>query len=157
MRLRAHLYGFALAFFALLPLPSAGEVACIAREDLPLIYSPDEPPVCPTPMAELVPSTVGRPPDFSAVELASCAGLWDAVVILQPDAVTEPGFIDPELLFELAKARRERPPLAELVEIRKAARELDVDFLQDPEWRNSDVVPHAFSYCNGVKYRATGQ
>jgi len=103
-------------------------------------------------MAELVPSTVGRPPDFSATELADCAGLWDAALILEPEIVTQLGFIDPESIFDLAKARRERPPLAELVEIRKAARERDLDFLLDP----GDAIPHAFSYCNGVIYRATG-
>ena len=140
----------AAAFAFLLSVPAASEEACIDPEDLPLIYNPDEPPVCPTPMLELVPSTIGRPTDYSAIDLAACAGMMDAVVLVYGEAyVTQE--VDGEEYFAAAVARPERPTLEVLEQWRRSSREEWTASLKEPE-QISGSFEHAAGQCSGVWY-----
>jgi hypothetical protein len=139
---RAYLHGIAIACVTLLPLPSGAEVSCIAQEDLPLIYSPDEPPVCPDPpisMADPVPSTIGRPPPYMAQSLAGCAGMMDAIATLLPEVLDYSEFVSGDKFFALAKEWRERPSLQVIEEYRQEQREWWFEFL-GPEMNTSGSI-----------------
>ena len=158
MGLRACLFGIALTCFALRPQPLPAEVACTAREDLPLIYSPDEPPVCPDPpfsMADLVPSTIGRPPAYMSEFLAGCAGFMDAIVTIKPEASNLPEFVSGDVFFSMAKEWRERPPIRRLEARRNEGKQYWLEWL-GPEFNTGgSMFPHDFGACmDEVRIRA---
>lgn len=147
---RAFLHGIALASVALLPLQSNAEVSCIAREDLPLIYSPDEPPVCPDPpisRADLVPSTIGRPYSHMAEFLAGCAGIMDAIETLVPEVLDRVEFVSGDEFFVRAKEWRERPPIQTLEARRVEQRQDWIEALGPEVNPSGSMFTHAVLAC----------
>ena len=156
MRWRAYLWLLALVCVSVLTMPVASDEFCVDRKDLPLIYKPGEPPVCPTPMLELVPSTIGRPLDTSALELAACAGMMDAMVLVFPDGRIEED-TDGEKYFAAAKARPERPELEVLEEWRLDGRDRAIASLLAPaNGRINGDFAHGLGQCSRVYWTWTG-
>lgn len=150
MGLRAGICGAALALITILPLPLAGEVACVARKDLPLIYSPDEPPVCPdlpTPMADLVPSSLGRPSSAMAEFMAGCAGMTDAIATRAPEVPDHPDYVSGDAFFGMAKEWRERPTTQTLESYRIEARRYWIATLGPEVNASGSLFTHAVMAC----------
>jgi hypothetical protein len=106
-------------------------------------------------MEDLVPSTVGRPPDYTALALARCAGLFDAVLVAFPEAKTYPEFVEGDRYFDLARSRRERPSITELEGRRQEMKSYWLPIL--PEVRGSGVFIHFALSCGNWYTEASGK
>jgi hypothetical protein len=148
----------ALAVVGAMWLPAVGQENCTDPDKLSLIYIPGELPPCPPRaprMEDLIPSTVGRPPDYTALALARCAGLFDAELLAFPEASTYPEFVDGDRYFDVAKSRRERPSLKELEDRRREGLDYWLPLL--PEQRGSGMFIHAAIFCGDLYAQAYGQ
>jgi hypothetical protein len=146
----ARFWIFALATASLLSVPVEAQQSCIDPRNLSALYKPGEPPPCPTPMLELVPSIIGRPTDFSAIELSACAGKMDAMKFFFPASYTDQE-VDGEKYFAAAKARLEQPSLEVLEEWRRVGREQTIASLLAPEDEQfGGDFAHGFGQCSRV-------
>jgi hypothetical protein len=127
--------------------PVSSEDNCIQEEDAGLIYDPNELPICPPPMSELVPSTVGRPPTWMPHFLARCAGMMDAISIVMPEVLNHPEFVVGDEFFAKAVAWRDKPPIGTLEEYRKEGREHWLVWIGQEINNGGSAVVHANIAC----------
>jgi hypothetical protein len=121
----------AFAVVGAMSLSVVAQEICTERDKQSLIYDPDEPPPCPVPMRDLVPSTIGRPLDYMAEALAGCAGMQDAILQMVPDAMDYVDFISGDRFFAAAMDRRERPAAEKLADRRVEGREYWLPLFQE--------------------------
>lgn len=145
----------ALFLFLVPESPVSGEEHCIRLKDQSLIYDPKELPICPPLLSQIIPSTIGRPQNFLAVELASCAGMIDAAIVVAPENKINPNFVDGDVYFQAAKSQRERPSLDELQEWRLSSLKANLDIFSDPVMSRSSGVTHGFVKCSTAYFGAT--
>ncbi|CAN1573774.1 hypothetical protein MCELHM10_03502 [Paracoccaceae bacterium] len=106
-------------------------------------------------MADLVPSTIGRPYTYMAEFLAGCAGMMDAIATLVPEVLGYSDFVSGDEFFTMAKDWRERPPI-ETLEARRVERRQDwIESLgPNAEARGSDYTHTNIACMDEVRIRA---
>ena len=156
---KARRWTLALAAVCAICLPASGQEDCTERDKLSLIYDPDEPPPCPVPMRDLVPSRIGRPHDYTAFVLAACAGQMDAhrefVIQHYRWAEMPKDWVSGDQFMSAALARRDRPSSQDLATLRTRSAYIMRGSLRDYLVSRNSGVTHGFVMCLGEYDRAT--
>jgi len=84
--------------------------------------------------------------------LASCAGLSDGAVAIEPKHKTDPLIIQGQAYFDAAKTIRERPSVPELEAARAESRNLLLADSYRPDFPQGSFYSHQFIAC-GQAYR----
>jgi hypothetical protein len=125
--------------------PALAEDVCTSEHEPSLLHTPGGPILCPVPGSAS--PEVGRSSKNVPQQLAWCAGLFDAVKVVEPSVKTNPFFVQGDVFFDTAEKIRDRPPLDELEAARERGRNWLMSDHLDESYSLGSLVHHAVSSC----------
>jgi hypothetical protein len=129
----------------ILPVSAVAQERCVDTSELSSLHGP----IAQLPCFEpgLASSEVGRPPKDVPQQLAWCAGLFDAVKVVEPGVEANPFFVQGDVFFDAAEKKRDRPPLDELEAARERGRNWLMSDHLDEDYSLGSLVHHAVGSC----------
>lgn len=134
-----------LVLVGVLQAPALAEEACLGPKYPSPLHTPEDSIPCMGP--KLAPPELGRPPNNVPLQLAWCAGFFDAIKVVEPTVEADPYFIQGDVFFETAEAIRDRPPLDTLGAARERGRNWLMSDHLDEGYSLGSLVHHAVGSC----------